>query len=59
MRKKLWNKIKRVMAGVMVAGVLFTAGSRMIGPVGGAMRSDSEPQISVCGELEELVEHTY
>lgn len=50
MRKKLWNKIKRVMVGVMVAGVLLTAGSRVIGPVGGAMGSDIEPQISGCEE---------
>lgn len=47
MKKVLWNKVKRIMAGVMVAALLFTEGQGV----------GNEPEISVYGEavVEEIV----
>lgn len=40
MKKILWNKVKKVMACVMVMALIFTAGLGM----------GNKPEISVCGE---------
>lgn len=46
MRKQMWNKVKRMMAGVMMAALLFTVSYGIIG-------ANDEYQISVYGEAPE------
>ncbi|MCH5341613.1 MAG: hypothetical protein J1E01_09095 [Acetatifactor sp.] len=44
--KGMWNKVKRMMAGVMMAALLFSVSYGIIG-------TNDEYQISVCGEAPE------
>ena len=50
MRNGLWNKIKRVMAGIMVAALLLTAGRSLVS-------SNGQKGVQVCDEEDAIYRH--
>lgn len=50
MRKQMWNKLKRMMAGVMMAALLVTACQ-------GVFKVDDNPGISLYGEVVEQIQY--